>query len=233
MIDINYHGPVLVFDLDDTLFRERDYCRSGFRHILKNAEKTLEAVPDSLFEEMNDALTARLNPFDVYERTLKPLYEAKGEEWKLDRHIALYRSHLPEISLVDGARELLDSLQAAGIKTGIVTDGRSLSQRNKIKALGLDVYMPDCNILISEETGCDKTSPEPFSHFVRQYPEARQFIYIGDNPAKDFFNPNLLGWTTVMVARHPDNVHPQALPDDSIYHPQITVESLRDIKKII
>ncbi len=31
--DIYYHGPVVVFDLDDTLIRERDFCRSGFKAI--------------------------------------------------------------------------------------------------------------------------------------------------------------------------------------------------------
>ncbi len=30
----------------------------------------------------------------------------------------------------------------------------------------------------------------------QRYPNASQFIYIGDNPAKDFYWPRRLGWRT-------------------------------------
>lgn len=233
MTNFNYHGPLVVFDLDDTLFRERDFCRSGFRHILARVENEVGEIPGTVFDDMNRALTSRQNPFDVFESEIKPLYISQGLDWNLDAFIADYRMHIPDINLAGGMLDILRNLQKRRVIMGIVTDGRSNSQRGKISALGLDEFIDRSNILISEETGFDKTSSEPFSFFVRKYPEANKFFYIADNPSKDFLQPNLLGWETVCVPTHPDNVHPCVYPEDDIYHPSHHIESLSEIIPII
>ena len=231
--DFNYHGPVVVFDLDDTLFRERDFCRSGFRFLLDNIRNRLDFVPEGLFERMDRALCERRSPFDCFEAELKPLFESAGKEWDLAALITAYRNHSPRINLSDGVVALLNSLRERGVVTGIITDGRSSTQRNKFRALNLNEFIDESNLIISEETGFDKTSPEPFSFFVRKYPEARKFLYVADNPEKDFFQPNLLGWTTVMVPENGDNVHPRHLTDDSFCNPAFSVNNPAEILKLI
>lgn len=207
MADFNYHGEVVVYDLDDTLFRERDFCRSGFRFLETEIRKLVGECPEGLASKMNDRLIRRENPFEVFESLCRPLIEETRIEWDLQKFISLYRSHYPDIQPIPEVMNQLIEQSERGIVTGIITDGRSITQRNKIKALGLDRYVAPQNILISEETGFDKTHPEPFIQFVRNYPEARKFTYIGDNPKKDFHHPRLLGWDTVCVPPHPDNVH--------------------------
>lgn len=231
--DFNYHGPVVVFDIDDTLFRERDFCRSGFRHILKRVETEIGEIPANLYDKMNVALTNRQNPFDVFEKELKPLYHRGGSEWNLNSYIQDYRTHRPDIHLEEGFPQLLRLLQISRIVIGIITDGRSNSQRRKIEALGLEEFVAPSNILISEETGFDKTSMEPFGYFVRKYPEASRFLYIADNPAKDFFQPNLLGWTTVQVPDRLDNVHPACLPENDLFLPSRKIAKIEDLRHII
>ena len=228
--DFNYHGPVVVFDLDDTLFRERDFCRSGFRYLIEIVKAEFGTVPEGLFEKMNNELCRRKSPFDLFEAEVRPLAEAQGKSWDLKSYISRYRSHFPNISLSDGVSSLLSSLRDRGVVTGIITDGRSATQRNKIRALKLDEFVEDSNILISEETGFDKSSPEPFSFFVRKYPEARKFLYVADNPEKDFFHPNLLGWTSIMVPPHPDNVHPCSMPDDEFFRPAVAANHINQVR---
>ena len=133
--DFNYHGPVVVFDLDDTLFRERDFCRSGFRHIIQRVETEIGEVPANLHDRMNEALTDRRNPFDVFEKKLKPFYEEKGLYLDLNSYIQDYRTHRPDIHLDESFAQLFRRLQASNIVTGLITDGRSNSQRSKIEAL--------------------------------------------------------------------------------------------------
>jgi putative hydrolase of the HAD superfamily len=41
---------------------------------------------------------------------------------------------------------------------------------------------------------------------MEAHPAAARFLYVGDNPDKDFLAPNRLGWTTVMV-RDERNLH--------------------------
>lgn len=225
---IHYHGPVVVFDLDDTLFRERDFCRSGFNFLCSRYGEEGEALAKAMDEE----LTARRNPFVPYEKFLKSKEE--GDSFDLDSDIARYRSHEPvRLPMADGVEETVKELSDRGVIMAVITDGRSVTQRNKIKALGLDRYVPAENVWISEETGRDKHSPDSFVEVVRKYPEARSFFYVGDNELKDFHQANLLGWTTVKVPYHSDNVHPDTNESDPIKKATVEIRDFKDILKII
>lgn len=214
--DIYYHGPVMVFDLDDTLFAERDFCRSGFRFLASRVKSLLGTWPENLVAEMEEALENRQSPFNVFEDRLAPLFRERNIPFSLNDFISEYRAHCPEsLSLLPQVEETLMALSSKKIVMGLITDGRSVTQRSKIEALAIQKFFPPENILISEEIGFDKTSPEPFAFFMRKYPEAREFVYVGDNPSKDFLQPNLLGWTTFLSPSHPDRVHPLVYPQDN------------------
>lgn len=227
MADISYHGPVVAFDLDDTLFRERDFCRSGFKYlcdrdkyrVLQGPDYPSREELDSLSARMDAELTAGRNPFVPFEDFFRPLAEQQNQKWDFAVHLLAYRSHLPaHLTLDPEIKSTLDTLSERGIKMALITDGRSNTQRRKIEALGLDRYIPEEMILISEETGFEKLhSKEMFATVVRHYPEAKEFFYVGNNPEKDFYHPNLMGWTTVNVPPHPDDVHPDAMPPSQLH----------------
>lgn len=226
--DYNYHGSVVVFDLDDTLFRERDFCRSGFRYILSENPDA-----EQLFEMMERELSGRRNPFDPYEVYLEGR-KAEGFNTDIKDEIERYRAHTPKhLPLAEGAKDVLNTLQKYGVRMGLITDGRSVTQRRKIEALGLKRYVPDENIIISEESGYDKNSPDNFIAMVRRYPEARGFYYIGDNERKDFLQPNLLGWTTLKVPYHSDNVHEDYVNPDELGRPSVCLDKITDIIELI
>lgn len=244
MTDINYHGPVVAFDLDDTLLRERDFCRSGFRFLLNTYIKPyLESsnetgmpesstfTADSLFNTMDAELSAGRNPFKPYENALQYLSEAKGIQWNLQAHIEDYRSHIPSgLKLTDGAEETLQKLSESGIRMALITDGRSATQRRKIEALQLERFIAPDLLLISGETGFEKLeSKEMFSMVVRSFPEAKAFYYVGNNPRKDFYYPNLMGWTTLQVPEHPDDVHKGIQPPSPLHAPQLMLATFQDL----
>ena len=58
---------------------------------------------------------------------------------------------MPHIKLYDGVSELIKSLKNRGLKVGLITDGRSKSQRNKITALKLENLFDD--IIVTDELG--------------------------------------------------------------------------------
>ena len=232
--NIRYHGPVVIFDLDDTLFRERDFCRSGFRFLETVISEMLGQTIPNIAPAMEKALCHRENYFDVLEDLVHPLFLENGKPWNLQELIVLYREHVPEkLDLSEGIAEIIDNLNRNEVQMGIITDGRSVTQRSKIKALGIERYFPPENIIISEEFGADKSTTEPFVAFVRNYPEASRFYYIGDNPTKDFINPNLLGWTTVLAPQDPDNVHPLEFPDDTLFHPSHRISSWAELLPLV
>ena len=85
---------------------------------------------------------------NVFDELLR--YPLPSEKQEL---LQIYREHKPAIALSEETVEVLEALKKESHVLGLITDGRSLTQRNKIKALGLDKYIESSLILISEETG--------------------------------------------------------------------------------
>jgi putative hydrolase of the HAD superfamily len=187
-----------VFDLDDTLYDEAEYVRSAL-----------------LF---SGRLVARLYGVDDAPSRLEA-YRAAGDRnpiaslWHeydlppqgMDGVIFAMRAHLPDIRLRSGAQPVLDSLRQAGRGFGIMTDGRSITQRAKLAALGcLDAKF----ILISEESGYQKPDMRCYSDFQDRFPKDH-FGYVGDNPRKDFSGARSAGWKTIMLLDSGKNIHGQ------------------------
>jgi putative hydrolase of the HAD superfamily len=106
-----------------------------------------------------------------------------------------YRLHRPAITLAESTIDTLNKLEQSCAGIAVLTDGRSITQRAKLAALGLS----GVKAYISEEWGAaDKPDARRFEEIMRRNPGC-QFVYVADNPAKDFQAPNNLGWTTVGV----------------------------------
>ena len=195
----------------------------------------------SAFHETATCIESNYGLSDVYDRLLQ--YWQNGENafehiineghlpLQVEDLLKMYWAHRPQISLDDNTRQVLDQLHEDGV-LGIITDGRSLTQRNKMKALGLDAYIENQDLYISEETGYAKPSLEPFRSLMKRYPDS-DYYYIGDNPAKDFVAPNQLGWTTVCLLDDGRNIHPQVWSENKEYLPQKKAHSILELLSLL
>lgn len=179
----------IVFDLDDTLYAEEDYVLSGKRSVAT-------FILDYFHRDMREKIIAA---DDFLTIIVDELQLPDAVKTSLLWH---YRLHEPIINLRPGAAACIASLRQRGDAICIVTDGRSVTQRLKIRALGLD---PDA-IFISEEVGAEKPSPQAFEAVERQYP-ADRFVYIGDNTDKDFVVPRQRGWCTLGLRHDARAIH--------------------------
>ena len=175
----------VIFDLDDTLYSEREYVRSGYHAVSEYLGGGYEEKLRRYFEAGKPAIDA--------------LLQELGREAEKDQALRTYRGHMPAIRLYEGAGELINTLKARGIRVGIITDGRPEGQRNKIKALGLDRLIDD--IIITDELGGPQfRKPCDIAFRILQTRwrlPAGQMVYVGDNPAKDFQAPQQLGMKSV------------------------------------
>ena len=178
---------LITFDLDDTLYLERDYVRSGIR-VVWELLSSLGYVGSS--EEWKNEWLTDQRPID---RIVSDL--GLGLHLK-EQLLWAYRLHSPEIELEVEARMILEMLERKGDKVAIITDGRSIGQRQKVKALGLERV----NVMISEDYNSKKPDCKRFSRLMDQHKKC-EYWYIGDNINKDFIAPNRLGWKTVMIQR--------------------------------
>jgi putative hydrolase of the HAD superfamily len=202
---------VVCFDLDDTLYKEIDYLASAYGEIATSVGHP-EMVPQMV------------KWYQDGENVFQKLNEYLGADIPIADYLKKYRAHYPTISLTAGVEDTLNELKNRGVVLGIITDGRSVSQRNKIKALGLERWFDNENIIISEESGSEKTDERNFRFFQDKYPDS-SFVYVGDNPEKDFVVPNRMGWQTVMIKDDGRNIHKQgAAPTE--YLPQLTITNI-------
>lgn len=187
----------LVFDLDDTLFMERDYVFSGFAAAGRWLD-THHAVTDSaaVFRQLFSA-GQRERIFD----TALALLRVDAGPAAVSQLLAIYRQHEPKLQLLEDAVEFLD-WASTRFHLALITDGYALVQTRKIRALGLEARIA-CRIL-TDELGREfwKPSLEPYRRIMACYPgPADGYVYIADNPHKDFQGARQLGWRTVRVRR--------------------------------
>lgn len=215
---------VFVFDLDDTLYSERTYESSGILAVWELIKNKKPQVHESL---LIDNLLQNRDKW--IEQMLQ--FESNDSIYNHESLLNYYRNHFPNIKLYEDSVALLTFLVENDAKLAMITDGRSVSQRQKLRALKIEhIFDPVC---ISEETNCHKPLPGNYELLEQIYP-GYQFIYIGDNPKKDFITPNRRGWFTYGLRDRGFNVHSQQVPNITIeYYPKIWINSLTEIISLI
>ena len=208
----------VIFDLDDTLMYEIDYLKSAYQEIAEFLDKDKQTL---LFDTMIAKYEQGENVFDY----LVHSYPTLSNEQLLD----MYRSHVPKVVLNEGANDLLTQIKINGYKLGLITDGRSITQRNKLKALEIEELFD--RIVISEEFGSTKPDERNFTVFQENL--NWDYYYIGDNTKKDFITPNYLGWCSICLLDMGKNIHYQDFNLDASYLPKFKVKTLEEVIEII
>jgi len=194
---------VIVFDLDDTLYPERQYALSAFAAAGQFLEKTrgvagLGESAASLF-----AQGARRNVYDLALRSL-----GFAEENGLVRELVeAHRHHAPAIALSPDAERFISRAERSGFSLALVSDGWLRTQELKVEALSLSGRLNP--VILTDIWGREhwKPSPRGFQAVMAQHSGLpAEYIYVGDNPAKDFIAPKALGWRTLRI-RRPDGEH--------------------------
>ncbi|UTA68414.1 HAD family hydrolase [Emticicia sp. 21SJ11W-3] len=210
----------VIFDLDDTLYKEISYLKSAFYSIAYS----LFSIKDAP-HVYNQMLSWYFNKENVFANLIEN-YSLSTEVTKL---IESYRNHYPNIQLDKETSHLLSELKSNKVKTGLITDGFSITQRNKLKALGLDSYFD--SIVISEEFGTSKPHINNFAHFLQF--GATDYFYIADNIKKDFITPNELGWCSICLQDNGENIHKQDFDIETKYLPKYVLTSMNDLLPLI
>ena len=217
----------VIFDLDDTLYPERSFAISAFEEAGRWAEAELGAA--GLAADMTALLDSghlgRLFTLVLERRGLDPVHGA--------RLIEAYRSHQPErLALYGDAGAALEAAARLG-PVGLITDGTAAVQRAKVRALGIAPQF--ASIVYTHELG-GREFAKPHRASYETVAAAigapgDRFVYVGDNPSKDFVSPNAMGWTSVQVVR-PQRIHATAPTADG-GAPHHVIDSLDELPAIL
>ena len=191
-------ASVVVLDMDDTLFLERDYVFSGFSAVdaVVAKEHGLKGFSEYAWRLFCAGVRGR-----IFDEALKEM-GVELQSASVAELVAVYRSHLPRITLTTDSFRFLNAARRQGVRIALVSDGVLVAQKAKVRALGLETFISP--IVLTDAFGRDAWKPSFRGYlevFERLGGTHRNYVYIGDNPNKDFIAPNALGWRTIRIRR--------------------------------
>lgn len=228
---------LVAFDLDDTLYPERAFVRSGFRVVSDYLQQ--EGVVDrpllADFEAAFDAGERR----NVFDRVLRAA-GIEPDAALVRSLVEAYRSHRsrhgfvrPGIRLFDDADRALGRLAGQGIRLGLVSDGPLAAQEVKVEALGLAARMDAVILTDTWGPAFWKPHPRAFVEVARRLAvEPRACFYVADNPEKDFDGPAAAGWRPSVWVRRGESTYRDAAPPEKRLL-SATVASLDDLDGVL
>src|SRR5574344_694428 len=110
---------VVVFDLDDTLYKEIDFLKSGYWKVAELIEKRFHIDVREVYGRLCDWYVKGENPFAC-------LNDTYGLDNPISDYLNVYRFHHPAISLTTETVDVLNKLKEMDVALGIITDGREI-----------------------------------------------------------------------------------------------------------
>jgi putative hydrolase of the HAD superfamily len=187
---------VLIFDLDDTLYDEMSFVRSGLKAVAHFGHESFGWCATQSFETMHQTLLAN-GRGAVFDSWLA--LNGRHSKRLVAQCINVYRHHTPTIALPLQALDLLRHYHGQ-CPLYLVTDGHKIVQHNKIEALSIAPFFK--RIFITHRFGVAHAKPSLHCFDIIRRTEQcdwHSMVYVGDNPTKDFVNLNKVGSITIRL----------------------------------
>jgi len=225
---ISKNLKAIIFDLDDTLYLERDFVRSGFSYVASQCHQENGVDELRIFNNLWGKFLegGRGNLFDLL------LEENPDVDISLSDLIHDYRSHRPDINLIEGVKDLLIELKK-NWPIALISDGYLSTQKNKLNSLGISELFDIIMFTDSLGTKHWKPSPVPYNTVLSKLGvKPDESVYIADNVKKDFIYPNQSGMKSIRV-KYYHGIYRSLTPETVNHAPMHTVKSVTELKKLL
>jgi putative hydrolase of the HAD superfamily len=220
----------VIFDLDDTLYPEIEFVRSGFMAAAQHLQGAFGIEAGLAFSRMWEVFE-KSGRGTVFDTVLKEFGIYSEERVRSLLHV--YRCHQPSIELPSEMMDTLLQLRGFGYKLGIITDGMGAVQRAKVAALGIANLVDE--VLYTDVLGREfwKPSPVPFRVMLELLKtSAPEALYVGDNGIKDFHGATEIGMRTVRLACYAKDPVPGG-SEDRKGHPDAEIARIEELIPLI
>ncbi len=183
MMDILEFSPfkkynLVVFDLDDTLYPERDYLFAAYDSIAQLVSERVggNSLIYSDFLKKTFIDVGRSNLFDSFINEFN-----LSNTVNINELLSILRTNECHLFLYKKAISLLDYLQNENISITIFTNGNLIQQRNKVRCLHLKEVFPAIEVYYAAEYE-PKPSPLGLNIIISDYKvSTNSTLLIGDS----------------------------------------------------
>jgi putative hydrolase of the HAD superfamily len=185
----------LLFDLDDTLYLERRFARSGFRAVAAHVAGRFGASEFEVAATLMGELRGNRR---------SQAFQRLCERLDLDVSIVdelreVYRRHVPVLRLPRPSWRVLSTSRESW-RVGILTNGFPEVQRRKVAALGLDSLVD--TVIYAHEVGAGKPDRRVFLAACEALgTEPESTVMAGDDPWNDVDGARRAGLRAIRI-RH-------------------------------
>ena len=186
----------IIFDLDNTLYRERRFALSGFDAVAAEIERQYGVPRRAAFQVLQRALRVG----GRHEALQIVCSRFRLPKTAVPALVDTFRVHRPWLKLSRTTRETLESLRPFW-RLGLLTNGVPDVQRRKIEALSVASYV-DVMVFAEEHgSGAGKPEARPFEVVLERLGvEASEAVFVGDDPRRDILGARRVGLRTIRVA---------------------------------
>jgi putative hydrolase of the HAD superfamily len=181
----------VLLDLDETLYSREDAFWSWIES---------EAQAASALEGLDRKKVAELDQRGRGDKQALLAYLDSVFGWRetpQDRQRRFRSGISGTARLAPGVKESLERI-ASQLKLGLISNGTGATQRQKLKALGVESAFDP--ILISEEVGFRKPDARIFALAIRDWhTPADSVLFVGDDPVSDIGGARAAGMRTLQV----------------------------------
>ena len=180
---------LVIFDLDNTLYAEKDYFRLVFE-VFEEAAGLPTGKLLAAYESVN-----RCESKDILGDCLSASHG--NTERHKDQLFDIYKSVRGELPLPEQSRALLTRCADQHIHLALLSNGIPVVQRNKVALLKVKPFFDRCFFARENPTGLEKPSTGAFAEVLDYFQlDARQAMMVGDDLVNDVFGARLAGLNT-------------------------------------
>jgi putative hydrolase of the HAD superfamily len=192
--------PGLIFDMDDTLYPERQFVRSGFRAVAIHVERHFGVPSPRVLAELLRCLRHGGRRLALQSMCL----ECDVPLSSVPDLVDVIRRHRPALRLPVASVDTLARARASGWRVGVLTNGLPDIQSRKVRALGLD-HLVDAVVYAQEwGSGLGKPELESFDVVLSRLGTAQQTtVFVGDDPWCDIVGARRAGLLSILIGRAP------------------------------
>ena len=210
----------ILFDIDDTLYDLSIPFKEAFREFFPGEKMDLEGAflasrkySDLIYDR---SLSGEISMAEMYIYRLGNAFQDYGKI--IDGPTALqfqsvYEKRQHEIRMTEEMERMLEELSRK-ITLGIITNGPSEHQRDKVRALGVERWIPMERIWISGDLGVGKPHKEIFEAAREKLGlKPEELCFVGDAYGHDILGAKGAGWKAVWFNHRGRQITGEVTPD--------------------